>query len=94
MASEPTALTTLMIAGLVPALLLFRRYPRRLGTARELAVNLAAGFGALLPVALTRLELVQSPLGIYALAYFALYFTGLLVFNWRQERPSRRGSTG
>ncbi|MBZ4187229.1 hypothetical protein K7B09_12945 [Thermomonas sp. RSS23] len=91
MASEPTALTVLMVAGLLPVLLLFRRYPRRLGRTRELAVNLAAGSGALLPVALTRLELVQAPLGIYALAYFALYFAGLLVFNWRQEQLSRRG---
>ncbi len=81
-----------MILGLVPALLLFKRYPRRFGRLWEPLINLLAGFGALLPVALTKFNLVQWPLGIYAVTYFVLYFAGLLVFNWRQERLSARNS--
>ena len=83
-----------MLAGLLPAFLLFKRPNRRLGRFWEPAINLLAAIGAMLPVALTKLELVQSPLGIYAVVYFALYFCGLLVFNWRQERLSRAKSIG
>ena len=89
MSPEPTSLTILMVAGLAPALLLFKRYSRRLGRFWEPVINLLAAFGALFPVVLTKLDLVQWPLGIYAMAYFILYFAGLLVFNWRQERLSR-----
>jgi hypothetical protein len=94
MTTEPTALTIAMIFGLLPALLLFKSYPRRLGRFWEPVINLLAGTGALLPVALTKFELVRWPLGIYAIAYFVLYFAGLLVFNWRQERLGNRNSLG
>jgi len=90
MSSEPAMLTVAMVAGMLPALLLFRRYPQRLGRVKEPALNLLGGIGAMAPVALAKLDLVTSPLGLYAVAYFILYFAGLLVFNWRQERLSRR----
>ena len=89
MSPEPTYITIAMTAGLLPALLLFWPYRHRLGRVKEPALNLLGGIGALLPVALTKLNLVATPLGIYAIAYFSLYFAGLLVFNWRQERISR-----
>ena len=54
-------------------------------------MNLLGGIGAMFPIALTKLDLVESPLGIYALVYFTLYLLGLLVFNWRQEQITRHG---
>ena len=89
MSPEPSYVTIFMTAGLLPALLLFWPYRHRLGRVKEPVVNLLGGVGALLPVALTKLNLVSTPLGIYAIAYFVLYFVGLLVFNRRQERISR-----
>ena len=89
MQPEPTWLTIAMCAGLLPAVLLFKRYKRCFARVPDLAINLAAACGALLPVALGRLELVQAELGLYAVAYFVLYLTGQLVFNWRQARLRR-----
>jgi len=85
-APEPIALTVALCAGLFPALLLFRRYKRRFGRAGDLLINLAGGFAAMLPVALTRLAVVDTPLGLYAVTYFPIYLAGLLVFNWRQQK--------
>ena len=75
-----------LIAGLLPALLLFRQYKRLFGRAQDFVINISAGFGAMFPVALTKFEATEEPLGLYAVAYFLVYFSGLLVFNWRQSK--------
>ena len=81
-----TPLDVALVVGLLPALLLFLQYKRLFGRAQDLIVNIAAGFGAMFPVALTKLKVTDEPLGLYAVPYFLVYFCGLLVFNWRQSK--------
>lgn len=83
------SIDVLLLSGLVPAVMLFRKHRRIFSRAQDLVVNLAAGLGALLPVALTKFDVTEQPLGLYAIAYFLAYFPGLLVFNWRQSRFAR-----
>jgi hypothetical protein len=83
------SIDVLLFSGLFPALLLYRKHKRIFNRAQDFIVNLAAGFGALLPVALSKFDVTEESMGLYAIAYFLAYFSGLLVYNWRQSKHAR-----
>ena len=80
------SLIILLCVGLLPAILLFKRYKRCFGRSQLLLINLGAAFLWLVPAALNRLGLVDVDLELYATAYFVLYILGLSLFNWRRRR--------